>query len=244
MRRSAMIISQNGPQSVAQIQMYFRHGDLFLSPTEYQRESAWDIGQKRLLVDSIFRGFDIPKFYLWRISRFTLFNGYPEGDTKALYTGILERKGRENNDPDPFIYEVVDGQQRIRTILEYMGERPSNDSVYRGAWLEPFQALTDTPIAGERKYAQLNANQQITFGQRVLTVMVLEQATMDETRDMFLRLQNGTPLNAQQKRDALGSSVGRVARELATLPFSGHRFTLITPELSTTASSLKCCIWS
>jgi hypothetical protein len=35
--------------------------------------------------------------------------------------------------------------------------------------------------------------------------MVLEKASIDEIRDMFLRLQNGTPLNAQQKRDAMGS---------------------------------------
>jgi hypothetical protein len=50
-------------------------------------------------------------------------------------------------------------------------------------------------------------------------MMVLEDATVDEIRDMFLRLQNGTPLNGQQKRDAMGSDVGRAARLISELPF-------------------------
>jgi hypothetical protein len=36
---------------------------------------------------------------------------------------------------------------------------------------------------------------------------------------MFYRLQNGTPLNAQQKRDAKGSNIGKLARELVKLHF-------------------------
>ena len=35
-----MKITLNGPQSIAQIQRHFSHGNLFLSPEEYQRESA------------------------------------------------------------------------------------------------------------------------------------------------------------------------------------------------------------
>jgi hypothetical protein len=61
-----MIITNKGPQGIGQIRQFFSHGDLFLSPEEYQRENAWGPAQKQLLVDSIFRGMDIPKFYLWR----------------------------------------------------------------------------------------------------------------------------------------------------------------------------------
>jgi len=67
---------------------------------------------------------DIPKFYLWRIDSHTLANGYPDGETKTFYRKILDRKRLENEDPDPYVFEVVDGQQRIRTILEYMGVKP------------------------------------------------------------------------------------------------------------------------
>jgi len=214
-----MIISSKGPQSVGQILKQFRFGNLFLSPEEYQRESAWNLPQKQLLIDTVFRGMDIPKFYLWKIDQDTLANGYPEGDTKTLYKEILEKKRTENDDPDPYVFEVVDGQQRIRTLLEFMGEKPPNGACYRGAWHEAFASLDDTPMAKGKYYSQLNAEQQIRFDESQLTVMVLEKAPIDEIRDMFLRLQNGTPLNAQQKRDAMGSNIGCVARELADLPF-------------------------
>lgn len=214
-----MIITTKGPQNVGQIKTHFEHGNLFLSPEEYQRENAWGFSQKQLLIDTIFRGLDIPKFYLWKVDTRALGGGYPDGDTKQLYKRILEKKRMENDDPDPYVFEVVDGQQRIRTILEFMGNKGPSEAYYRGAWLNAFPSLKDTPIAKGKYYNQLNAEQQIKFGDCPLTVMILEDAKIDEIRDMFLRLQNGTPLNAQQKRDAMGSSIGRVARDLTDLPF-------------------------
>jgi len=41
-----MIITNNGPKTVDQVARHFKVGDLFLSPEEYQRESAWDLDQK------------------------------------------------------------------------------------------------------------------------------------------------------------------------------------------------------
>ncbi|MDL1968985.1 MAG: HNH endonuclease [Deltaproteobacteria bacterium] len=79
--------------------------------------------------------------------------------------------------------------------------------------------MDETPMAKGRTFDKLNAEQQIKFEERPLTVMVLEKATINEVRDMFLRLQNGTPLNAQQKRDAMGSYIGRVARDISIMPF-------------------------
>ncbi len=220
-----MIITSNGPQTINQIQRYVEFGDVFLSPVEYQRENAWDIDQKKLLIDTIFRKLDIPKFYLWKIDQKTLANGYPDSPAREHYKSVLERKRRENDEPDPCVYEVVDGQQRIRTILEYMGVKPTNDVCYRGGWLDPFDSLGETPMANGKKYGKLNAQQQLKFQEYGLTVMVLEDATIKDVREMFLRLQNGTPLNAQQKRDALGSEVGAKARMLSELPF----FTVAVP---------------
>lgn len=57
---------------------------------QYQRTPVWKLDRKKLLIDSIFRGYDLPKFYL--------------NDVKgnAFYD-----------------YEVCDGQQRLRTIWEF-----------------------------------------------------------------------------------------------------------------------------
>lgn len=56
---------------------------------EYQRSPVWSIKQKQLLIDTILRDLDIPKFYL-----------------------------RELNN-EKFEFEVVDGQQRLRAIWEF-----------------------------------------------------------------------------------------------------------------------------
>lgn len=214
-----MKITQTGPQNIDNIKVFFENGDLFLSPDDYQREIVWKKSQKQLLIDTIFRDLDIPKFYLWKIDYKTLLEGYPEGETKSQYKKILDEKREENDDPDPYIFEVVDGQQRIRTILEFMGVNPSRKDLYRGNWNLPYPTLKDTPMAKGKMYNQLNPQQKIKFGIKSLSVMILEDTTIEEIRDMFLRLQNGTPLNAQQKRDALGSKVGEFAKELSEMKF-------------------------
>ncbi|MDH6355836.1 hypothetical protein M2132_002186 [Dysgonomonas sp. PH5-45] len=60
---------------------------------QYQRTSVWSETKKKLLIDSMLRGYDLPKFYL---------RATP-------------------NDP-LYEYEVTDGQQRIRAITEFMSE--------------------------------------------------------------------------------------------------------------------------
>lgn len=214
-----MIITSNGPQSIGNIKRDFERGKLFLSPDDYQTEGRWKLPQKKLLIDTVFRRLDIPKFYLWKIDYATLNEGYPEGETKNKYKKILEKKLIENEDTNAFVYEVVDGQQRIRTILEYMGVENKPIYATRGDWFDPFSCFEDTPISKNKLFSQLNDDQQDDFEATALTVMVLENANIKEIREMFLRLQNGTPLNSQQKRDAMGSNIGKIARELSELPF-------------------------
>ncbi len=60
---------------------------------QYQRTAVWGLPKKRLLIDSILRGYDLPKFYLTR----------------------------SPNDPK-YDYEVTDGQQRMRSIWEFSSD--------------------------------------------------------------------------------------------------------------------------
>jgi hypothetical protein len=57
---------------------------------QYQRTSVWNTGKKKLLIDSILRGYDLPKFYLRSTPQDTFYD-----------------------------YEITDGQQRIRAIWEF-----------------------------------------------------------------------------------------------------------------------------
>jgi hypothetical protein len=60
---------------------------------EYQRPPGrWSLKNEQLLIDSMLRGYDLPKFYL-----------------------------AESNDPN-FDWEIVDGQQRIRAIWRYLDD--------------------------------------------------------------------------------------------------------------------------
>lgn len=67
---------------------------------QYQRTSVWSEAKKKLLIDSMLRGYDLPKFYL---------RATP-------------------NDP-LYDYEVTDGQQRIRAITEFMSD-DDNEKYY------------------------------------------------------------------------------------------------------------------
>ncbi|MFI8377734.1 DUF262 domain-containing protein [Leeuwenhoekiella sp. NPDC079379] len=60
---------------------------------QYQRTPVWGIQKKKLLIDSILRGYDLPKFYLADISHISHFN-----------------------------YEVTDGQQRMRAIWDFVSD--------------------------------------------------------------------------------------------------------------------------
>ncbi len=64
----------------------------------YQRGPVWSQNHQQLFIDSVLRGFDIPKFYLRRVN---------EG---------------------PYDWEVIDGQQRLRAIWGFLrNEYPVSD---------------------------------------------------------------------------------------------------------------------
>ena len=100
-------------------------------------------------------------------------------------------------------YDVVDGQQRIDAIHSYHEGAfalldPSDDSTFR---FPIFVKDTDCPWGGKR-YSELSPELQ----RRLLEyqVVVYEIGTDNENyiRDLFIRLQGGTPLTAQDKRDS------------------------------------------
>ena len=101
----------------------------------------------------------------------------------------------------------------------YRRRAAPNTTCYRGTWRDPYNSLPETPLVKGKPYQRLNAEQKIMFGMRPLTIMVLENATISEVRNMFLRLQNGTPLNAREKRNATGSLLRRHVNAIANLPF-------------------------
>ena len=147
---------------------------------EYQRSPVWSKKQKQLLIDTILRDLDIPKFYL-----------------RALKDS-------------PYDWEVVDGQQRLRTIWEF---RKGEYKIAKDA--DPIGSIEIANLS----YGDLPEDLKDRFDSYALDIVVLEDAMQDEVEEMFLRLQNGSTLKAAEKRNALPGQMKHFIRDL-----SGHEF--------------------
>lgn len=173
---------------------------------DFQRPPVWSRSQKQLLIDSILRGYDVPKFY-WR---------------------------KIGSSPDR--YDVVDGQQRLRAIFGF----------HAGEFALPKDS---DPIDGvdpsKLKYAELPDDLRLKFDVYPLDVIVLSDTDEEEVREMFLRLQNGTTLKAQERRNAMPGQMRSFIKELASHPFFGNcafansRFTFDLVAAQVTALELN-----
>jgi len=146
----------------------------------YQRGSVWSKKQKQLLIDTVLRDLDIPKFYL-----------------------------RAVND-DKYEWEVVDGQQRLRAIWEFKRNE--------------YKLSKEADPMGETEvvnltYAELPEYLKDKFDSYALDLVILEDASLDEVEEMFVRLQNGSTLKAAEKRNALPGNMKLFIRELAKHDF-------------------------
>lgn len=143
---------------------------------QYQRTSVWTLKKKQLLIDSILRGYDIPKFYLRTSSE-------------------LE-----------YEHEVVDGQQRLRTIWEFVeGDFELSDDS---------SDLPQGDLSG-RKYSELPSDIQDQIDLYELNIHIIEDATDLEIRELFLRLQEGVSLNPAEKRNAMPGNMRDFIADLA-----------------------------
>jgi hypothetical protein len=110
----------------------------------------------------------------------------------------------------PDKYDVVDGQQRLRAIWGFFdGEFPLAKDA------EPI----DGEVVANLRYEQLPDDLRMRFDVYGLDIVVLEESDEDEVRDMFLRLQNGTSLKAQEKRNAYAGEMRDFVHQLANHPF-------------------------
>jgi hypothetical protein len=147
-------------------------GTLKIKPP-YQRKPIWTAKQKCYLIESILLGLPVPEIYIQQTTT-------SEGAST---------------------YAIVDGQQRIRTVLQFIGcDTNSIEQEYNKFPLDklkpdsPWKNMTFTDITDEQKRR---------FYGYSFAVRYLNTESDKEVRDMFERLNKYlTPLNAQELRNA------------------------------------------
>ena len=132
-------------------------------------------------------------------------------DIPKIYLREVDREGVQ--------YEVVDGQQRLLAVIDFHAGKFKTESANIGG--------KEIPSVG---YDGLGDDLGDQFDSYEFNVIVLRDATDDEVEDMFLRLQNGTPLNAAEKRNAMPGNMRDFIRELSkdaffqSCGFKDHRY--------------------
>lgn len=150
----------------------------------YQREGgAWSKARKQLFIDSLFNGYDIPKIYL-----------------------------HEEDLNHHFSYSIVDGKQRISTLISFMNDEFSLS--------EDFE---ENPQLHEAKrsmmFSELEDTQQQLFRDIPLVTTIVRGASPNEIESLFSRLNDGEPLNNAEKRNALGGKIAEMIRSVADHDF-------------------------
>ena len=133
-----------------------------------------------------------------------------------------------------FDEETVDGQQRLTAIYGFY-----NDEFSIAKDADPISGIE---IAG-MKFSELEEDIKDIFEAYELTVVILRSSSEEEVEEMFLRLQNGTTLNAAEKRNAMPGNMKDFVRKISehaffsNCGFKNHRFahSLIASQIIRTA---------
>lgn len=163
----------------------------------YQREGAvWSTEQQQLFIDSLLNGYDVPKIYLHDL------------------------RGRQPTK----VYAIVDGKQRLTTIWRFLADDLPLAADYRTIQANiPEEARSARPPSAGERFSELDPAWQGVFRATHLSVVLIQNATVGDIEDLFARLNNGEPLNAAEKRNAIGGSMAGLARELSRHPFFTDR---------------------
>lgn len=140
---------------------WFKSKELIVNES-FQRHSVWSPQAKTLLIDSILNELPIPKIFI---------------------------RTKINPKLQKTLKEIVDGQQRVRSIVEF-----ANDDFALNNKSENYKG---------KKYSDLPDDIQQSFLGYTITAEQLLNATDDDVIDIFARLNSYTvALNAAEKRHA------------------------------------------
>ena len=150
----------SSPHPISDIRDWSEAGRLELRP-DFQRREVWSAPAKIMLMDSILRDIPMPKIFLANTIR--------DGSTYRV---------------------VIDGQQRINAILDYLSDRFALDDPYVGN-------------KKGKKFSELDEDYQNRFLSYQIDFNEATNPKEKEVRDVYARVNKYTvPLNKQELRRA------------------------------------------
>ena len=153
--------------TIAELTRLYRSGELVIQP-KFQRRSIWTPDARSYLIDTIVRALPMPKVYLRK--------------------HVVDKNS-------PTIYEVVDGQQRLNSIFDFVDGKYELKQKHNSDF--PNMRFNDLPDALRRSFQGYQ-----------IAVEIMEDASDSEVWGMFERLNRYTfTVNQQERRNAQFSGV-------------------------------------
>lgn len=178
--------------SVAKVLKWQEKGILNLSP-DFQRKSVWKLPQRSKLMNTILRQFPIPTIVLYK--------------RKDPRTGAV-------------VYDVIDGKQRLETILFFMGLIRGADCRFAAKFSNYVDDAEETVSCTWKELDEQNQKQILQYDIPVIFI----EGGLTEIREVFVRL-NSTGkaltrqeiLNAKYVTSPLLKEMSRFARKMDRL---------------------------
>lgn len=177
-------------KTIAELRDMFDNEQIELNPP-YQRKPAWKTKQRRLLLSSLFNGIPIPAL---------IFHKHFRGD--------IEKD----------IYDVLDGKQRLETILHFIGKRKLKDEdELRVEFKNPKTDKEDYLYFDQLRLKRVNKEYEDIldkFWQYPIPIIEYEGDLSDifgrnvASKEVFVRINStGSPLKKHEIRHALWSGL-------------------------------------
>ncbi len=161
------ITYKSNHQPVHQIVNLYKSQKLRLNPP-FQRSGVWKPKQRIHLLQSIFQGYPIPSIFLYR---------------------------HQDDNTGNTVFEVIDGKQRIESILMYMGLKI-------GRFSAPVQFAGDE-IATDLNWTQLQKSKKQSLLEEFQLQIIEVEGGFSEIIELFVRINStGNALTSQEIRNA------------------------------------------
>lgn len=153
--------------SISKVLKWHEKGVLNLSP-DFQRKSVWKLPQRSKLMNTILRQFPIPTIVLYK---------------------------RKNPKTGAVIYDVIDGKQRLETILLFMGLIRGADSRFAAKFSNYVEDVEETVQCTWKELDEDNQEQILQYDIPVIFI----EGGLTEIREVFVRLNStGKALTRQE----------------------------------------------